>query len=83
MATVIKADGTEQQITIPTDEGQLSALQHEVGGYIEHHVTPDGKDMFMNEDGRRLVLQVNAKATALMGYMVLGNVVVSEPGEIE
>jgi hypothetical protein len=77
MATIIKADGTEEGFHIPEgDESSLKAFQAIVGGYIEGVMLEDGRAMYVNEDGTRLKLPMNGKATALAKKIILGDVVV-------
>lgn len=67
MATILRTDGTVTE-TRPADgrEYTLTELQAAVGGYIEALRTPDGRYMFLNEDGKRLDLPLNELATELM-----------------
>jgi hypothetical protein len=44
----------------------LADLQKIVGGYIEALRAPDGRLMFLNEDGKRLRLPLNPTATYLL-----------------
>jgi hypothetical protein len=84
-ARIIRADGTEEII-----EGKLTleVMQKTVGGYIEVMTTNKGKRMVMNEDGRRLGLPYNAKATEYAigmipsGDTILGDVIIATRREI-
>jgi hypothetical protein len=59
---LIRADGTEREV-----DGHLTleALQHLVGGYVQHVQLPDGRHIFVDEDGKMKRKPLNAKATAL------------------
>ena len=86
MAILIKADGTEEVITIPK-QGQLEFLQKQVGGYIEMVSIPKYKGhtgMIVNEDGRRMALPHNEKATAIYNspYAIVGNAILFKNKEI-
>ena len=83
MATLIPAAGEAREIA-PAD-GQrfsLAELQAMVGGYIEALRAPDGRWLFLNEDGKRLELPVNAAVTQLMalrlqpGDYIVGDVII-------
>jgi hypothetical protein len=84
-ARIIRADGTEEII-----EGKLTleVMQKTVGGYIEVMTTNNGKRMIMNEDGRRLGLPYNAKATeyaiGMIGQdeRILGDVIITDRRQI-
>lgn len=64
----IKANG-ERQIVVPASKKgfTLKELQQFVGGYIEQVLLPSagGSYMWVNEDGRRLKLDMNSIATSL------------------
>jgi Domain of unknown function (DUF3846) len=63
MATLLKADGTEQEVTPRWGKKfTLEELQKLVGGYIEPIKLPSGY-MLVNEDGRGKRLPENALAT--------------------
>ncbi len=68
VATLIRADGTQEELTIPTDPEQaLSVLQKAVGGYIELIYTRDGAVLIGNEEGRLVQSPiVNAEATRVL-----------------
>jgi len=76
MATKIKWDGTESQINLKNH-----TLQELVGGYAEL-VSCGEKRMLVNEDGRRLDLPMNKKASKLAGQIIVGDVVVCTSEEI-
>jgi len=54
----------------------LEELQEAVGGYIERVVLPDGRPMYINEEGRCKGLPVNFLATKLAGIMIVGDVLI-------
>lgn len=62
-ALVIKADDTTALIDI---EQQVKPLQDAVGGYIEAIINTDDWVMYANEDGLRLNLPFNRKASSLV-----------------
>ena len=68
---VLRIDGTESSLV---DEG-LTGLQAAVGGFIELVNLSNGDRLWINEDGRRLKLPVNAEASRLCGFQIVGNVV--------
>jgi hypothetical protein len=67
MAVLIRTDGWMTRLT--PDNGccfTLGELQQLVGGYIEvAHARGRRRLLIMNEDGRRYLLKVNEKASAL------------------
>jgi hypothetical protein len=57
----------------------LRELQAFVGGYIEVLRTPDGRWMFLNEDGKRLDLPPNHDATVMVRHLLMpGDVIVGD-----
>lgn len=62
-ALVIKTDGTQELIEI---DQKIKPLQDAVGGYIESVLHTDDWIMYANEDGLRLQLPLNRKASALV-----------------
>ncbi len=80
MAWVVKVNGGFER---PKDTS-LDALQYAVGGYVEKITLLNGMDGFVNEDGKSLGLQPNAKASTLYGRdIIVGNMVMAEPGEVK
>lgn len=79
-ATLLKADGTREEITLPT-ENQLATLQGLVGGLIEYvPCTDPSKEMIVNEEHKFMDLPVNDQANALFlwhmgGDYICGDVV--------
>jgi hypothetical protein len=63
MATRINADGTAETLTPRIGHFALDELQVIVGGYIEAVFLDDDTVMMINEDGKRLGLPVNGRAT--------------------
>lgn len=67
MATVIPPVGAPRELAPASGRSfSLAELQAIVGGYIETLRAPDGRIMFLNEDGKRLSLIFNQAATVLM-----------------
>lgn len=54
---------------------RLQVLQHIVGGYLETKNTPVGTAVF-NEDGLRLRLPINLIASKMLGFAVVGTVII-------
>jgi len=90
MAIVIAPDGTRTTLT-PADgrEFTLPEMQAVVGGYIELVTLNDHQQMWVNEDGHRLGLEINLIATQLYHmaggrpeYPVLGTVLITSGNEV-
>ena len=85
MATYIKVDGTEEEVT----NTSLENLQTLVGGNIEIVITNDDRLIILDEEGKLKNKPVNPKATALTrgviddDDLIVGDVVVADHGEIE
>lgn len=62
-ALVIKSDNTSTLIDI---DQEVAPLQEAVGGYIEAIISTDEWIMYGNEDGLRLDLPFNRKASSLV-----------------
>jgi len=65
MATLIKVDGSEQEVH--PEKGTtftLEELQNLVGGYIER-IQVGSKEMYLNEDGKMKRLPLNRRATMI------------------
>ncbi len=79
MAKIIHPDGREEPIT----DLSLESLQKAVGGYIELHITHEGKKMYVNEEGVLKNLPFNYKASAVHSPYcpIVGSVVLLEEGE--
>jgi hypothetical protein len=83
MASIIKADGGTESVDLVQGNAQLDQLQTIVGGYIEQVRLRNGDDMWVNEDGGRLKLEANGLASEIAEQDIVGNVVVTYPGEVE
>jgi hypothetical protein len=93
MATLISSTGEIREIAPANGRAFILAELHAiVGGYIEAIPVPDGRVMFLNEDGKRLALAINHEATVrvrhwlMPGDVIVGDVVVCtqrEAGEDE
>jgi len=87
-AMLYKADGTVEELELPIGGETLDILQTAVGGYIERVTTIDGRDMWLNEDGKGLNLPLNVKASLLwegysIGASICGDVVVTIAGLVK
>lgn len=74
MILTINVHGIE--ITEDPERFTFKTARKTVGGDVESHQLSDGRTILMNEDGARLELPLNEKATKLFGSQVLGNVVI-------
>jgi hypothetical protein len=91
MARFIPVDGPEREIKPRKTHWTLGELQALVGGYIQGVPWPDGRQLICNEDGKRLGLPRNDKATVratMTGYFadsdyLVGDVLILEPEELE
>jgi hypothetical protein len=79
---VIRANG-DQEFPAPANDKTwtLKELQEIVGGPVELHAVPPGRGlerclMAMNENGKLQGLPPNLGASLLMGFMVVGDVLV-------
>ena len=78
-AKLLKTDGDVKEIQPQNGaDFALDELQQHVGGYIE--IVRISKDMIMvvNEEGLLEQLEPNLFASAIVGYMIVGNVVVCD-----
>lgn len=71
MAILIKPNGEQTKVFPSNGRFTLEELQSLVGGYIEMLPLPNGKEMYINEDGKSLGLQQNDVAT---GYGILAGI---------
>jgi hypothetical protein len=80
MATLIPAHGEIRELVPANGRAfTLAELQAIVGGYIEAIGVPDGRLMFLNEDGKRLQLPINNEATARVRHRLMpGDVIVGD-----
>lgn len=87
MATLYRTNGTQETVTPKGQFFTLEELQDYVGGYIELIRTNDGKNMYINEEGKFDDLPFNLKATSIVtlfdGDYIVGNAIVVEPHEEE
>lgn len=66
MATLIKIDGTQQEVKPQNNEFfSLSEMQQYVGGLIQIIRFSDEEAMVVNEEGKLMGLEVNEAATNL------------------
>lgn len=72
MATIIRVSGEETEEKFP----ELDRLNEIVGGTIDGVRLPDGRRMFVNDEGLLLSLPLNKRATDLAGQPIVGDVVV-------
>ncbi len=63
--TLIAVDGTETPVESKKAKFSLEELQGFVGGYIELTRTNDGRDMYVNEEGKLNGLPYNHSASML------------------
>lgn len=74
-ALVLPTDGPVVELRV----GSLEALQDAVGGYIESVAIPESIDplgtvsAYINEDGKRLALPPNGRATRLLAPSLFPN----------
>jgi len=94
MATLIKPDGTETQVhPANTSHGfTLEELYRHIGcGIVEMVRLADGREMWLDEEGKfNSALAPNERATILLvqaggipGDFVVGNVLVTDAGEVK
>lgn len=80
-AKIIKTTGEEKEVKPKNGyEFTLEELQLFVGGMIELVHTKNGKEMYINEEGKILELEPNQKATQLYEHsnfdIIVGDVVI-------
>lgn len=91
MATLIRADGTEQDVHPRGAAFELEEMYALIGcTTVELVGLADGRSMWLDEDGRGLKKPVNGKATALLHQaggipwdVVVGDALVTGPTEVE
>ena len=81
---ILKIDGSTTELK----DTSLEAMQEAVGGYIQELGMKDGRIMIVNEDGKRLELPRNEKATSMVDLFfsddyIAGNAIILEEGECE
>ena len=75
--TLVKTDGTHEDVVRDGKFWELADLQKLVGGYIELIPMPsNGKVMIADEDGMPKQLAANPAATTYAGRPIVGNVVI-------
>jgi hypothetical protein len=75
MATLLKANGTEESVFPETGaKFSLEELQNFVGGYIEY-VRTSGNVLVVNEEGLLRGLPPNPAASLLCGRFIVGDAV--------
>ena len=57
-------------------EPDITIIQKIVGGYFTIIPLTNNKLMYVNEEGELIQLQVNKKATEIVGYKIYGNVLI-------
>lgn len=86
MAQLLKTNGDTENITGKNEDGSLTLdqMQGAVGGLIERAITlKNGKTVWVNEEGLMLDLPFNEKASLEAGMMLLGDALLTEPGEVK
>ena len=77
MATLIKTNGTEEQIILES----LQQIQTLIDGYIEQ-INVDGGLLMINEDAIAKNLPLNDKASALAKQPIKGDVIFATHDEV-
>jgi hypothetical protein len=84
IAVVVYPSGWPERVTLPPDGNeQLEAMQQIVGGDLELIQGPFGSCLWVNEDGRRLELPVNAAASWVAQQQLLGPMIVTGGADSE
>lgn len=88
MATLIRTNGTKEEIVIPKDDSSLEVMQKAVGGFIEMVDLYDGRWFIVNEEGGLLNLPFNRVAseicqTAGRHEIIVGNAILCSEFEDE
>lgn len=77
MSKTIKSTGEETEITPKNGKYfSLEEMQEYVDGWIEMIWLPNNQVMIVNEEGLLNNLPLNAKASKICEYQVVGNVVI-------
>ena len=75
--TLVKIDGTHEDIVREGDSWKLKDLQKLVGGYVELIPLPSGgKVMLADEEGMLKHLKTNELATTYAGRPIVGDVII-------
>jgi hypothetical protein len=87
-AMLYKTGGTVEEIQVPDGNNCLSILQKAVAGFVERVTTTDGREMWINEDGKLRGLPLNHKASMLwegsdFGDPICGDVVITIAGLVK
>ena len=84
MASIIKTDGGTQSVDlVKGNPAKLDQMGEIVGGFIERVRLHNGDDMWVNEEGQRLNLEHNTLASEIAKRDIVGDVIVTYPGEVE
>lgn len=86
MAKILRVDGSKEDLDPENGSKYISGeqLHKAVGGYIEHIAVPNcNNSLFVDEDGIRKNLPLNAAASALTGIAIVGDVVLCSNAELE
>lgn len=78
MTSIVSGD----PITVFTEVQALEVLQKVVGGWIERVSLPDGRDMWVNEEGLMKGFAINPQASEMAGRLIVGPVAITPP-EVE
>lgn len=92
MATVIKADGTREEVTLNAKD-TLGDLQQRVGGHIQILPFRDGTGrlMVIHEEGKFMGFPINQEATVIAWKLIgiarddfiVGDILICEDGEVD
>ncbi len=83
MAILIRANGDITEVHPPKGrQYNLKELQAFVGGRIELVCLPDGRDLYVNEEGLLTGLPYNVAASILARLDLVGDVIVGEKREL-
>jgi hypothetical protein len=69
----------DDSITVFDKEQPLKVLQGIVGGWIEHVPMPDGRSMWVNEEGHMKGFAINVEASHLCNRIIVGPVAITPP----
>lgn len=90
MAVKVSVNGTTAGVSLGRGDGQLAQMRAAIGGgYVTPlAVTLEGPDgpqqatMWCDDDGMMKGLPVNPLASQIAGQRILGDVLLSSPGEV-
>ena len=57
-------------------EPDFETIQKKIGGYFTIVIIDDNKQMYIREDGELVKLQINKKASDIIGYNIYGDVII-------